>query len=265
MRTKLSLFKGNPSMPKRSSEKISGKEQAVKNELQERIKKIRNFFVENLPTLNREIVEKKSTKELLKFYQNIINSEPVRGNFERVANEFFPEQQRLSDEEKDELFKKFLILKLPRELIKRQLETLKLEKEKEIPLERLEEIHKKREQANSRMLLGFHMANLDYERLGSVPTSKIPSVTQVGGKTIEIPPGFSHYSLGGLYKEVFKRGGKIFLYFVEGSQSDFSSSTQKYTDAHKEKEWVVTARQLPIIFKVEMTPEIEKELGLERG
>ena len=182
-------------MLKKTSEKISGKEQAVKNELQERIKKIRNFFVENLPTLYRETVERKSIKELLELYQNIINSEPVRENFERVIR-VFSQQEKLSDEQKDELFKNFLILKLPRQLIERQLITLKLEKREEITLKKLEEIHEKREQANSRMLLGFHMANLDYERLGSVPTSKIPSVTQVGGKTIEIPPGFSHYSLG---------------------------------------------------------------------
>src|SRR3989344_6587210 len=94
-------YNKNLIMLKKTSEKISGKEQAVKNELQERIKKIRNFFVENLPTLYRETVERKSIKELLELYQNIINSEPVRGNFERVVNEFFPEKQRMSDEEKD--------------------------------------------------------------------------------------------------------------------------------------------------------------------
>ena len=249
-------------MPKRSSEKVSEKEQTVKNELRERIKEVRNFFVENLPILNRDTAEKMSTKELLKLYQNIINFEPMRENFERIINVF--SQEKLPEEKKDELFKKFLTLKLPQELIKRQLEILKLEKEEEIPLERLKEIHKKREQANSRMLLGFHMANLDYEGLGLIPASKIPSTTQVDNQTLEVPAGFSHYSLKHLYKAVFKKGGKTFLYFVEGSQSDFSSSTQKYTDAHKEKGWVVTVRQLPIIFKVEMTPEIEKELGLQR-
>jgi len=250
-------------MLKKTSEKISGKEQAVKNELQERIKKIRNFFVENLPILSREAAEKISAKELLKLYQNVINSEPVRENFERAIH--FSQQEKLSDEQKDKLFKKFLTLKLPRQLIKRWLEVLKLEKEEEIPLEKLEEIHKKREQANSRMLLGFHMANLDYEGSEFVPASKIPSTTQIDGQTIEVPVGFSHYSLKHLYKSVFKRGGKIFLYFVEGSQSDFSPSTQKYIDAHKEKGWVATARHLPIIFKVEIVPGIEKELGLERG
>lgn len=251
-------------MSKKSLEKTSEQEQTIKKELQEEIKKIRSFFVENLPILSHKAVEKKPTKELLKFYQNIINSEPVRENFERMVNELFPEQEKLSDEEKDELFKKFLTLKLPQQLIKKQLETLRLDEEKEIPLEKLEEIHRKRERANSRMLLGFHMANLDYERLEFIPVSKTPSTTQVDGKTIEIPAGFSHYSLKNLYKEVFKRGGKTFLYFVEGSQSDFSPSTQKYTEAHKEKEWVATARQLSIIFKIEISPEIEKELGLER-
>src|SRR3989338_8187017 len=107
-------------MSKKSLEKVFGREQAVKNELQERIKKIRNFFGENLPTLYRETVERKSIKELLELYQNIINSEPVRENFERVIR-VFSQQEKLSDEQKDELFKNFLILKLPRQLIERQL------------------------------------------------------------------------------------------------------------------------------------------------
>lgn len=256
-----------PPMPKpnKSLEKISEQEQVIKKEIQERIKKIRSFFIENLPVLNREAAENKSTKELLKFYQDIINSEPTRENFERTVSELLPEQEKLSEEEKKELFKKFLTIKLPEQLIKRHLEILKLEEEKEIPVEKLEEIHKKREQANSRMLLGFHTANLDYENSEFIPASKISSTTQADGKTVEIPAGYSHYSLNHLYKEVFKRGDETFLYFVEGSQSDFSPSIQKYTEAHEEKGWVATARQLPIIFKIKMSPEIEKELGLERG
>lgn len=161
-------------------------------------------------------------------------------------------------------FKRFLAMKLPQELLGRLIQSERVNSEEDIPLEALERAHSIREKTRTRMILGYHVANNEYA--GEVPQSKRESITIAAGEEIKVLAGNAHYSTSprGLYKMPLQRDGKKFLYLVEGSSSDFSESNKSYTEAHRGRGWVSTARPLPIIFKTEIDNDLERELGLQR-
>lgn len=255
---------------------------------QGQIKKLREFFVEHLPVFSREKLEGKTLEELLTIYRKLTNAEPTPAGFIDWTRELDREsaeelegrfQETLEKDNKvAEMWKKFLYLKLPREIIIKQEKEIEKRVEKEleknpdkkitqedyeIPLNQLQLIHEKRK--DNKMILGFHVANNNYEQSGKIPVSHKESITVSGGQEIHVRRGNSHYSIKPtVYKDVFRRGSKVFLYLVEGSESDFGFLNQEYREQHIDKGWVTTARELPVIFKIELTPQLERELGLSR-
>lgn len=268
-------------------------EQSVSPEKEEQKKKekIRSFFVENLPIKNEIELASKSLGELLKIYQHFLEVEAAPDGFkiwsaqhdpaleEKLKQK--PAEEWVQDKDLSDLWRKFLHGKLPRAKIEREEKAIAdkiaaeekinpskifYQKDFDIPLITLEQMHQK---SKSRLFLGLHVDNRDYQNRGEIPPSFTESNTDMAGQRITIPAGYAHYSVGTnkVYKKPFQSGQKVFLYLVEGSEADLqvsSSNLQSYRQIHRHRGWVATARPLPIIQQIELTPAIEKELGLER-
>lgn len=248
-------------------EKSPDKNQSVSEPTPE-LKMVREFFVDALsrflPETAADALANKPTRDLFQLYKAMINSAPTYESF-KTLTENMSAGIDYDSETAREHYREFLAKKTPKELIERQIKENHLEDAESIPLEKLESLHSLREEKNTRMFLGFHVANIEYEE--EIPQSKTESVTVVDGKQIIVPRGNAHYSVSenGLYKDVFKRGGKAFLYFVEGSTSDFGKTSENYRTAHQSKGWINTARKIPILFKTKLTPDILASLSISKS
>lgn len=212
-------------------------------EVFEEIKEARDFFISQLPL--GPCFEHLSTDQLFLFYQNFINQDASRSNFEKFLAAIKKDKRDL-----EEAYRQYLLRKLPREVAQRA---------EGYDIKQLEEIHTKRRQNHFSMKLGFHVSNAICDNV--VSQSKIESVTVIDGKNITVPAGYAHYTFSSKGLPKCRAG---YLYFVEGSEFDLRSETMKsYMEAHQKAGWVATARELPILKRLELTDNLVKALGLE--
>lgn len=260
--------------PKQETLDLGGKSAETKQESYS-VKQMRDFLTKEIP-FPSTILEKVPLGELFRFYLKIFNSEPNQASFQELEKELLEKANLKSAQEqngwansnkKDIDYLKFLLMKLPKSL--RDENNLNFEpsaferldeKELEEIIRRAEELNKKRAEIKSKMLVGVHISNKKYEKI--VPPSQIESVTIQEGKEIIVPAGYAHYSvMPTAYKEVFKRGGEVWLYLVEGSESHLDTA---YHEAHKNRGWVASAGSLPIIASFKLDSDLTEALGLEK-
>lgn len=229
------------------------------------VEQARDFFVEQIArmtSLSTDALRKKTLRELLNWYKDAINADPTPEQFKSLM-ERLDGKNGQRNEGTEVAFKEFLSAKLPKEVVSRMVQRLHVRSIKDVPLKEIEKVHAEREELGIKMRLGFHVATNEYT--DEVPVSAFESVTVANGQDIVVPPGNAHYSITekGLYKEVLQRSGGALLYLIEGSTGDFTNSNQAYRDAHRPKGWISTARKLPIISKIELTPAVAEALGTE--
>lgn len=245
------------------------------------IKEMRDFLLKELP-FSPELLEKISLKELFRVYLQIFKAESNRESLSKLEEELLQKAElpslsqshnREKNKEKEENinYLKFLLMKLPKSLkdennLSFDFSAVHKMSQEEIEkfISQAEELNKKREKNGYKMLVGIHISNKEYQK--SIPPSKIESITILpSGEKIIVPPGYTHYSIEPtVYKEVFKRGGEVWFYLVEGAESHLNNLSGKYYESHKSRGWVAAAGELPIIASFRLDPELLEALGLEK-
>ncbi len=211
------------------------------------LKKAREFFVDALPLTDSSVAKRMTPKQLFDAYQNFINSDPSFEHFQTIVSMSNPDlsfsrQDIKSQPQLLNLWKKYLVKKLPAALVERQMEIQKIDDEEDLDADKLETLHKKRMEAGHKMILGFHVTDNPIE--GDILPSKIPTTLLASDETIDIPAGRTFYSTSpqSLYKQHSK-----YLVFVEGDQSESDEQRKKTGAAHGNGDWVSTNRKLPVV------------------
>lgn len=220
------------------------------------LKKAREFFIDALPLIDPAVTEKMTPKQLFGAYQNFINNNPSFEHFQKIAavnggQYSFSREDIKSNSKIQDLWKKYLIKKLPCALVERQMEIQKVEDEEYLDADKLETLHKKRLEAGHKMVLGFHVTDNQID--GDIFPSKTPT-TLVSDEIIDIPAGRTFYSTSpqSLYKQRSK-----YLVFVEGDQHEIDEQNKKIGAAHGGGEWVSTNRKLPTLKSFDLTALID--------
>lgn len=210
------------------------------------LKKAREFFVDALPLADSTVANKMTPKQLFDAYQDFINSDPSFEHFQTIVavsnpDLSFSRQDIKSQPELLDLWKKYLIKKLPGDLVERQMEIQKVEDEEDLDADKLETLHKKRLEAGHKMVLGFHVTDNQID--GDIFPSKTPTLL-VGNEKNNIPAGHTFYSSSpqALYKQRNK-----YLVFVEGDQLEIDEQNKKGGAMLGAGEWISTARKLPVV------------------
>lgn len=245
------------------------------------------FFTDSIPAFDPEALESHKPRDLLETYDKMMDEEPTLDGFRRTmlrqlcdipgkeeqcrGLEVMTPREVLTDERLSGLFKKFLIEKLPRDLLKERAERVSKERGYEVDDEDMVDevsvndlmaIHEKRP---FRTVSGFHASKKDLPG-GEIEQSRFPSTIMVGGEKIEVPAGYTHYNLNpeALYKGNLSAGGPNFLYLVEGSTAGKEDPTAAaHAKASGSKQWQVLPGKLRVRAKIELTPRVIEELGLK--
>jgi len=216
------------------------------------LKKVREFFVDALPLIDSSVTKKMTPKQLFDAYQDFINNDPSFEHFQTVASlgnskESFSRNDLKSQPQLLNLWKKYLIKKLPAALVERQVEIQQVDDEEDLDADKLESLHKKRLEIGHKMVLGFHVTDNQID--GDILPSKIPT-TLFGEEKIDIPAGKTFYSSSP--KALYKQRNKN-LIFVEGDQLEIEEQRKKTGVAHGGGEWISTNRRLPTLESFDLT------------
>lgn len=239
----------------------------------EEIVKFKNFLIENLPAISPEALSKKKAGELFELYKNLINEEASFENFKKFlltcASETEKEiiQELAKDDVKNDIlisdaYRKYLLMKLPKELQERQEQISEERNEPEIPIERLERVHERR--GDDRMVLGFHTSPINFWR---EPVTKVErafsrdefAVPETGKKYCD-ESAKTWYSADRrqLY---FGQTQPKYVYLIEATNSEFR------TKQHYDREHGAFYSHSPLtaLCMLPLTPETMKIFDLKFG
>ncbi|MBI2633477.1 MAG: hypothetical protein HYW78_03800 [Parcubacteria group bacterium] len=229
---------------KENSIKIKKGEQVEKlldEELALEVVEAKNFFIQKMEFLDLRKLQSSSPKEVFDLYREYINGEASREHYQKLIS---AGGENMSAFEEDN-YRYYLLGKLPYEL---------QERNKNKPVNELEEIHKAREEMRSKMILGFRVSSAELRSGETIETDRTQS-REINEMLLEGNLGEYSDNEKYLYGSASKKRN---LYLIEGNESD------QITDPNGWRARAIgKGKGLRVIGKLTLTPELEKALGLK--
>ncbi len=230
----------------------------------------RAFLGDSLPLADTDAAKKLSPRELFLTYREFMNGKASFEHFAAVASAGAslekkaelanrPKEELLKEPFYEELWQKYLSEKLPKEIIRRQMELHSARSIDELPASVLETVHARREALGHQLILGFHVSDLQIVN-EVLPGKRATELLNEEGRQ-EISAGKTYYSTDPekLYKQHYK-----YLILIEGDAHEVHEEEKTRGTGHGGGAWVATARKLPVLKTFKLTNELIETLGLKK-